>query len=506
MAATSLLLWLGLFASAGVISLGVLWCLGRLTGVAQGPATIIAASSDEARYLFNGDLMFDHDAGALPAAAHGMSTWQEMRDWLDHRFEDLPHSLADLAEGTPLLARTRAPGDGAQMCLLRTPHSTSVTLSDPPYACPAERHDMLTTTARMTDITDTFGAAPHPIWKTGTDGTILWRNTACEAAFDPATQVPADVTSGMATAHRFSVTPDQEAEREKPRWYETRTTVHHWGALHYATDITQVVSAEKMQKDFVQTLTKTFAYLTTGLAVFDRNRKLALFNPALVDLTSLGAEFLITQPDLLAFFDCLRDRRVMPEPRSYASWRTKIGEVIDAAEGGLYQETWSLPNDVTYRVTGRPHPDGAVAFLFEDISAEVMLARRFRSQVELRQSALDSLPEAVMVIGSDNVLAFCNTAATRMLRIDPDTCFADMTVPDLIRACADALPTPDVWSNVENSLHQRQPDAASDRWVAIAPGQTLDYRIDALPGGVRMLMLRGHSGAVATATEQLAAG
>ena len=35
------------------------------------------------------------------------------------------------------------------------------------------------------------------------------------------------------------------------------------GAIHYATDVTNAVHAEAAQREFVQTLTKTFANLTT---------------------------------------------------------------------------------------------------------------------------------------------------------------------------------------------------------------------------------------------------
>ncbi|WP_138935800.1 PAS-domain containing protein [Roseovarius arcticus] len=503
MAATSLMLWLQLGALAALISFAVLWCVGRFI---PSPPRAVApwhSGDAEASYLFQDDLMFDHDAGALPTAEDGAQTWAAMRTWLDHRFADLPASLEGLIEDTPFLAAPREAGDTAVLRLTRTVHGTRVTLTDPPHAAPAERHDMRASAARMTDITDTFNAAPHPIWKTGTDGTILWRNAACEAAFDPALHPGEHTAQGDSPTSRFCVTPQGGS---RPKWYELCTTEHNWGGLHYATDVSQVVSAERMQKDFVQTLTKTFAYLPTGLAVFDRNRKLVLFNPALIDLTSLGAEFLIAQPNLMAFFDSLRDRHVMPEPRSYSSWRTQIGEVIDAAEGGHYQETWSLPNDVTYRVTGRPHPDGAVAFLFDDISAEVMAERRFRAELDLRQSALDCLPEAVIVIGPNNVLAFCNTAATELLNIDPDASFADMTVPDLMRACATALPAPSVWSEVERRLRQRQPDAPLRKSAEIAPNHCLTYRAEALSGGARMLMLRSTIDAAQQIPARLVAG
>ncbi len=505
MVATSPILWLQMALIAGAVSFAILWLLGRFGPGAPRAAAMAPPPGDTACYLFQGNLMFDHDAGALPDGADDAMSWHQLRDWLSPRFSDLPDSLSDLDENAPLLARPRSDDDTAQLHLSRRAGSTRVALTDPPHVCPAERHEMLVAKARMDDTAEAFDGAPHPIWKASSDGTILWQNAACRAAFDPTTHMGDDPApeSGQSRTSRFSVVPDDSA---RPRWYELHTAAHHWGALYHATDITKVVSAEKMQKDFVQTLTKTFAYLTIGLAVFDRNRKLALFNPALVDLTSLGAEFLSGQPDLMAFFDCLRDRRVMPEPRSYASWRTQISEVIDAAEGGLYQETWSLPNDVTFRVTGRPHPDGAVAFLFEDISAEVMLARRFRSQVDLRQSALDSLPEAVMVIGPNNVLAFCNTAATGLLRIDPDTCFADMTVSDLMRACEDALPAPAVWPMVEDSLRQRQQDGPLRKTVEIAPGHSLIYRVEVLPGGARMLMLHSRADAAPKPAAQLVAG
>jgi PAS domain-containing protein len=498
------MLWLQVGVIAGMISLGLLWLIGRMTP-APKVAMMPAPQAGVASFLFDGDTMFDHEAGVLPAGSDGAMHWSELRDWLAPRFDDLPTTLTEVSTKEALQLRSRHAGDTARLKLLRTLHSTRITLADPPHACPAERHEMLIAKARMDEASDAFERAPHPIWKTAPTGEILWRNAASTAAFDPAAHADALASGapGDGSITRLSIAGTGNA---RARWYEVNRANDPLGALHHATDITKIVNAERMQQDFVQTLTKTFAYLTIGLAVFDKSRKLALFNPSLVDLTSLGADFLSAQPDLMAFFDKLRDRRVMPEPRSYASWRTQISEVIGAAEGGLYQETWSLPNDVTYRVTGRPHPDGAIAFLFEDISAEVMLARRFRSQVDLRQSALDSLPEAVIVIGPNSVLAFCNSSAIDLLGVDPDTSFADMSIPDLMDACARALPAPTVWDEVEEQLRSRQQDSPLRKAAEIAPGHSLSYRVELLPGGARMLILRSRSDAALRAPARLAAG
>lgn len=487
MAEISPLLWLQLCFAAGALSFLIMWLMGRVGAAAPATAVMPALGGDT--FFFLDDLMVDHTAGALPDGPAGCLGWSDLRNWLTPRFAGLPASLEDLEEGTAQDIAATDEGDAGRLTLSRSPHGTRVTLLDADHTRPAERHRWLMLRAQVDDLSSALDAAPHPIWRSAPDGSIPWRNVATTGAFDPA-GLDTDINApslGEAAITRLSVQPDGAA---RPRWYEVHSSGHDWGILHHASDITKVVRAEALQKDFVQTLTKTFAYLTIGLAVFDRTRKLALFNPALVDLTSLGAEFLSGQPDLMTFFDTLRDRRVMPEPRSYASWRTQIGDVIDAAEGGLYQETWSLPNDVTYRVTGRPHPDGAVAFLFEDITAEVMLARRFRSQLDLRQAALDCLPEAVMVIGPNNVLAFCNTAATDLLGIDPDTCFADLSVPDLIHACSQSLPAPAIWSDVEASLRMRTQGHPLRKTAEIAPGHSVSYRIEMLPGAARMLILR----------------
>ena len=42
----------------------------------------------------------------------------------------------------------------------------------------------------------------------------------------------------------------------------------------------------------------------------------------------------------------------------------EITEIEEGAREGAYEENWVLPSGKILRVTGRPHPQGAVAFLF----------------------------------------------------------------------------------------------------------------------------------------------
>ena len=96
-----------------------------------------------------------------------------------------------------------------------------------------------------------------------------------------------------------------------------------------------------------------------------------------------------------------------------------LTKLEDQAVDGSFCETWSLPSGVTFRVTGRPHPDGAIAFLFEDISAEMSLTRRFNAEIELSHAALDGLDEAILLVNTSGVVAFSNDAYREMWQADP---------------------------------------------------------------------------------------
>lgn len=486
MVTNSVLILACIVCLSSVVAFGVLWLIGRCIPNISNPSQ--NTHSQDASFLFHGELLVDHGTTVLPDTFDENTEWGYLRRWLSRRFPDLPEHLGKLVIGSNSTHLAVADSDSATLDIIPRLNATRIVLSDPSHPCAISRHTAIVAQNNLEDAHQAFQSAPYPIWKTSLNGDVIWQNKAYSDQ-----PILTDYTcSHGASDKTFSdtkrVSVEQEAN-ESPIWFEVRSSADENYITHYATDISKVVRAEASQREFVQTLTKTFAYLTIGLAVFDRKRQLALFNPALVDLTDLSAEFLSGRPDMISFFDNLRDKQVMPEPRSYPSWRAHINAVVQSANDGLYQETWSLPNDVTYKVTGRPHPDGAVAFLFEDISAEIMLARRFRAQLDLRQSALDNIPQAVMVFGSNNVLSFCNEPCVQLLGVDPDTSFADMSANDLMGICNSVLPQMRLWKRVEAGLRQRQIETPIREQAVTDHGVTLSYRVEPLAGGSRMLIL-----------------
>ena len=434
--------WVFIFTACIATGMFAVWWIDQTAGHRESPSESTRAKDDlTIAFLFDGDALLDATEAAqeMVDAVEGDTDWERLTTLLRPRFPDLPQNNEPLKPDT---VRKVAAADTTDTAVLNLEHRDGVTrieLRDEQRHDQdvSDRHNHMVLQKELDILRQTIDGAPCPVWQTNSDGNIDWYNFAygkllSEGSSASRQQVfDIDQSKQMPNGQtRTSLSVDGSPETA---WYDVFVNRFAEKTTHYAINVDAVVNAESAQRNFVQTLAKTFAELSIGLAIFDRNRQLALFNPALIDLTVLPAEFLSARPDLLSFFDRLRENRMMPEPKNYATWREQIADVVTAAANGRYVETWTLPSGPTYKVSGRPHPDGAVAFLLEDISAEVALTRRFRSELELGQSLLDTLDDAIVVFSSTGLLTTSNAAYRKLWGIDPESSFVGMTVLDAIR-------------------------------------------------------------------------
>ncbi|WP_297770469.1 PAS-domain containing protein [uncultured Roseovarius sp.] len=483
----------GLAGLAAGLSVLVLWLLAQ-TLPKERAGFAASYRQPGTTFLFCDEALVDHDAATLdlPASrAPDESDWSRFCRWMAFRFGALPPDPSGLLDGDPLSFHENVPGE-ARLTLLRSCGTLRVTLQDGVVPDCAARHGAQYIHNELQARSTALQHAPVAVWSLDAQRQTIWENEAA-CALPPAHAAALQNVDGQPgntdrpVATRLSV-PKQGGMAE--RWYDVHVTETEGETLLFAQDVTGLVRAETSQRDFVQTLSRTFADLTTGLVVFDRAETLAVFNPALADLTGLPPAFLSARPGLFAFFDALRDRMVMPEPKNYATWRGQILDMVKSATGGLYHEVWSLPAGQTYRVTGRPHPDGAVAFLFEDISGEVSATRRHRIQMGLRQAVLDRLDEGIAVLSQNGRLLFCNSGFGRMLGIDPDTSFAGMGLHDVIAACNARYPDPALWPEITEKIETRALHATLRDRVGPRGQDGADLRVVPLGRGQSMICLR----------------
>jgi PAS domain-containing protein len=493
----------GMVAASFSIAYAALWLLAHMDNRAHRKTDGFMTQPDHSiAFLFDDETLVNaSDCGRhmLVAAPAGATDWVKLLTLLRPRFPDLPDQIADLAEqgNTTLLSldgitclQAEWRGGLARICLVDSESATP--------AATLDQHSLNAVEQELETLRATAQSAPFLVWRQRQDGTITWANNAylelarlsapdaLVAAWPPPrlfdlSQSPRDRQSQ--SSQRMNIHLPGEAE---PRWFECFETALGDETLFTAMAADKIVKAEVALRDFVQTLTKTFAHLTVGLAVFDKQRRLALFNPALTDLTSLSPEFLSARPTLRAVLDQLREKMMLPEPKDYRSWRQRLHDLETAAVNGSYKETWSLASGQTYLVTGRPHPDGAVAFLFEDISAEISLTRRFRAELEVSQAVMDSLDEAIAVFSPSGILTLSNAAYCRLWGIDQTTILGNFGIVDATQVWSEkCAPTP-VWGDAREFV-----GAMSDRaeWTAdvrLKDGRCVQCRFMPISGGATL--------------------
>ncbi|MEL6609821.1 MAG: PAS-domain containing protein [Pseudomonadota bacterium] len=361
--------------------------------------------------------------------------------------------------------------------------------------------------AELETLRGVTNTSPVLMWQIGVNGDIEWTNEAYAQMIRDVTQddvmrwPPRDlfpaVSGGADGTNRISLAQMSGEDL----WFDVTSTRHPSGTRQcFAIDAAPVIRAERAQRDTVQTLTKTFAQLSVGLAIFDRKRQLTLFNPALLDLLEVPVDVLSSKPTLTRFLDTLRDRKLIAEPRDYHSWRQRIAELEDAALQGTYCEVWPLPGGGTFRVTGRPHADGAIAFLFEDISAELSLTRRFHSQIAMGQAVLDTLDDAVAVFSPMGVLTLSNAAYARLWDRDPSAEVAEQSMQDAVGFWERATEPDPMWRSLLAVLQQRKTGPGG--WAGetvMRDGRRLTCNLRRLEGGATLVRFNASAPLVSAA-------
>lgn len=481
-----------------ILAIVVIRIWDRSQGDGGPRASSLGGSLQPMVFLFRGRRLVDATGPArhlLAKIAMPDDEWARLMGWIGPRFPDADDIAGRLARDGQIeitghvgsgSARLRLSAEEVEGGLIR------ITLIDPVAEHAGIVVDSMSQQA-MEEELDLLRRAldqtPMLVWRQDADGRVIWAN----AAYLRCAEAQGGGELGWPLPRLFdAVEPPEGTDTASRRasldidgtvsWYDCHAHRAEDHVALFALPADAAVRAERSLREFVQTLTKTFADLPIGLAIFDRQRNLQLFNPALIDLTNLPPGFLAGRPTLFDFLDKLRELRMVPEPKDYRHWRQQISDLETAAATGRHIETWSLPGGRTYRVTGRPHPDGAVAFLFEDITSEISLARNYRAELLLGTHVMNGIEDALVVFAPNGKMLLSNDAYTRLWGTE------DTTLSETVghwRRSIGASPGLDALCDALTGDMQ-QPDG-----VMSGPGgRILDWRVTRLSAGRSMIRFR----------------
>lgn len=418
------------------------------------------AAQRGAAFLFDGERLIDANAAGRDLIARGGASRAAVLEMLAATYPDLaaraagPDGTAAVPdreggrpparierEGARLRIAVPLPGGGAA----RAAGPSGITVDAGIFA---EMEDELGALRTAVD------AIPAPIWRTGPDGGVAWANAAylARAGGDACTWPPAPLFD---PAEMSDLPPPDSPRRLRAGpdggWFDVSRPLE--GApLHCALPADEAVAAEASLRGFAMALTDTFAHLPIGLAVFDSAGRLKLFNPALADLTEIPAALLAARPTLRDMLDRMREARLLAEPGDWQAWTDRVARLESDARSGSYLELWDIEGGRSWRVAGRPHPGGATALLIEDVSAELMLTRRFRAEIRTGRALADAMPEAIAVFGREGVLLTSNAAYAAMWGTDPRAELREVTVADARATWIAAAGPSEVWDRLRDAV------------------------------------------------------
>jgi hypothetical protein len=229
---------------------------------------------------------------------------------------------------------------------------------------------------------------------------------------------------------------------------------------------------------FIQTMSATFAHLQIGIAVFDKNNELSLFNPALSQHLGLRPEWLLKKPNLPGFLDRLRDTHILPEPKDYTSWRKTFLKIERSAMKGDYREDWDLPDGRSLRVVGRPHPSGTVVFLFEDVTGVLAMERMFRSQISNLENIINTTATGLVAFDRTGKVIFQNYTMKRALGADCD--FKSIQEFSCMMQAV-FHPTP-IWGDLRQYVEETE-RSAWQASIETQTGETMLVNVEPMPTG-----------------------
>ncbi|MGD0721339.1 MAG: ATP-binding protein [Roseiarcus sp.] len=419
------------------------------------PQIVVAWSAADGEPEIEGDYSLVTDA-PLPRRVLGFASWlaPDLALKMDHAVERLRErgegfsvALASSrgrhfeVEGRAVAGRAvmrirDVSGDRLQLVRLRESHAGIL--------------DELTALRAMLDV------VPHPVWTRDAEGRLAWANAAYARAVEAADSsevvgralelFDADAREAAQAARAATGQWRQRAPAVaagERKMYEVVDVASGNGSAGMASDLSEPMALRAEAERQMSSHARTLDQLSTGVAIFDRAKRLIFYNAAYRQIWSLDPAFLDQQPTDGEVLDRLRTKRQLPEQADFRTWKAQLLEAYQAIESSEY--VWYLPDGRTLRAVASPNTQGGVTYLFDDVTQRFALESQFNALTRVQGETLDTLKESVAVFGMDGRLKLINPAFAALWRFDPANAEAKPHIDEMAQFCAPLFEDSSLW-------------------------------------------------------------
>jgi signal transduction histidine kinase len=339
---------------------------------------------------------------------------------------------------------------------------------------------------------------PWPIWAKQSDGALAYANAAYARATDAVDGTDAvsrdlELLDSGARADQqraFSVSGSFEARLPivtagERRFYDVRAYTLGSGSAGVAIDASEAEALKLALVRMAEAHRRTLDQLSSGVAVFDGQRRLAFYNDSYRRLWDLESAFLDGHPDDSNVLDRLRAARKLPEQSDFRAWKAKLHEAYRTVETA--KDTWYLPDGRAVSVVTTSNPEGGVTYLFDDVTESLNLARRFDGLIRVQRETLDSLAEGVAVFGSNGRARLFNPAFAKMWKLAPEALLEEPHIDKVEAWCRQLYDDAGAWRTIREAITgiENRVDVALK--LERKDGSVLDCLSRPLPDGATML-------------------
>jgi signal transduction histidine kinase len=361
----------------------------------------------------------------------------------------------------------------------------------------------------LTEETDTLrgfaAAAPWPIW-TRRGGVLTFANAAYARATEASSPQDAiernlelldsDDRNNLARAlndnQPFAARVPIVISGER-RIYDVHAMNVSGASAGMAIDASEAAALSAALVRMAEAHRRTLDQLSSGVAVFDAQRRLSFYNDSYRRLWDLDRTFLDNNPDDSSVLDRLRAARKLPEQPNFREWKARLHEAYRAVEPA--KDIWYLPDGRALSIVTTPNPEGGVTYLFDDVTESLELARRFDGLIRVQRETLDNLAEAVAVFGSNGRAQLFNPAFARMWKLSDEAMQQHPHIEMVESWCRPLFDDGPTWQALRGAITGIENRVAVPLKLERKDGSVLDCMTMPLPDGATMLTFQDISDA-----------
>jgi signal transduction histidine kinase len=341
-------------------------------------------------------------------------------------------------------------------------------------------------------------AAPWPIWAKRAAGGLLFANAAYARATEAANVTDAvqrnlelldstdrnDMARALNDNSAFSARLPIVVGGER-HFYDVHALKVTGGSAGIAIDASEATTLRDALVRMAEAHRRTLDQLSSGVAVFDGQRRLAFYNDSYRRLWDLDRAFLDGNPDDSSVLDRLRAARKLQEQPDFRAWKAKLHEAYRAVEPE--KDRWYLPDGRAISVVTTPNPEGGVTYLFDDVTESLELARQYDGLINVQRETLDNLAEAVAVFGSNGRAQLFNPAFAKMWKLSPEALQQQPHIETVEAWCRPLFDDAATWQTLREAVTAIENRIAVPLKLERKDGSVLDCMTMPLPDGATML-------------------